>query len=132
MSETLMDRDLNLSNFRIKNVGTAVESTDAISKRDLDLATPKIFNNIESFVMADSDPDDENKVTLAHPTDIYSALVFVNGLAKAPSATHPTTGNFVVRDYQIIAYSTYSVVQFQTGYPDGTNVIVLYNTVLNQ
>ena len=59
-------------------------------------------------------------------------LVFVNGLAKAPSATHPTTGNFVVRDYQIIAYSTYSVVQFQTGYPDGTNVIVLYNTVLNQ
>lgn len=131
MSETLMDRDLNLSNFRIKNVGTAVQPTDAISKRDLDLARPKIFNHIESFTSGDPDPDNETLFQLAYSTDIYSALVFVNGLLKAPSANSETTGNIVVRDYQIVAYSTYSILQFHNAVVNGSSVVVLYNTVAN-
>ena len=126
-----MDRDLNLSNFRIKNVGTAVEPTDAISKRDLDLARPKIFNHIESFISGDPDPDNETLFQLAHATDIYSALVFVNGLLKAPSANSEVTGNIVIRDYQIVAYSNYSVVQFHDAIVNGSSVVVLYNTVVN-
>ena len=67
----------------------------------------------------------------AHATDIYSALVFVNGLLKAPSANSEVTGNIVIRDYQIVAYSNYSVVQFHDAIVNGSSVVVLYNTVVN-
>lgn len=128
-----MDRDLNLSNFRIKNIGTAIEPSDAISKRDLDLAKSKIFNYIESFVSGEGDPDPdlETRFTLAHPTDIYSALVFVDGVIKAPSSTNPVNSSFVTRDYQIITYATYSVIQFQSGLQNGANLLVLYNSIAN-
>lgn len=133
MSESIMDRDLNLSNFRIKNLGTAVEDTDAISKRDFDLARSKVFSHIESFNIGenDPDPDQETLLQLAHPTDIYSTLVFVDGLLKAPSANSEVTGNFTIRDYQILTYSTYSVIQFHSTLSNSSTAIVLYNTVVN-
>jgi len=51
MAESIFDRDLNLSNFRIKNLGTAVDPNDAVSKRDLDLQKSRIFDNAESFTL---------------------------------------------------------------------------------
>ena len=49
MSETTMDRDLNLSNFRIKNVGTAVDPDDAVSKAYLETTRPSMFDTIETI-----------------------------------------------------------------------------------
>jgi len=133
MSETLMDRDLNLSNFRIKNVGTAIEPTDAISKRDLDLARPKIFNYIESFISGanDPDPDADTIFRLAHPTDIYSALIIVEGVIMSPSAPSVIDSSLVVRDYQIITYAAYSEIQFTNPIQNGKNISVFYNTAIN-
>jgi len=127
MAESIFDRDLNLSNFRIKNLGTAVDPNDAVSKRDLDLQKSRIFDNAESFTLTSG----TLSVTLSNPTDVYSCLVFHDGLAQGPS-TEDSQGNQTIRDYQILTYSTYSEINYTNPVPSGTNILVLYNTVVNQ
>lgn len=127
MTESIIDRDLNLSNFRIKNLGSAVDPNDAVSKKDLELSKAHLFENIESFQENIPKAD----FTLARPTDIYSCFVYVNGKLKSPSAPTPD-GTMVIRDYQIIAYSTYSTLEFREYLQQDDYVLVLYNTIPNQ
>lgn len=131
MSETTMDRDLNLSNFRIKNVGTAVDPDDAVSKAYLEAVKPKMFEYIETVVAGDPSPDGETLIRISKPTDIYNALVFVEGQIQAPSSTDPATGSYKVRDYQIIALVDASIIQFHAPINNGDNVLVFYNTVVS-
>lgn len=127
MAESVFDRDLNLSNFRIKNLGAAVDPNDAVSKSYLELNKARLFDNIESFALT------SNTITiqLSNPTDVYSCLVFHNGLLMSPSAIG-NDGNMVVRDYEIITYATYSEIDYLNAVTNGTNILVLYNTVSNQ
>ena len=127
MAESVFDRDLNLSNFRIKNLGTAVDPNDAVSKRDLDLQKTKMFNNIESFQTTNN----TLSITLKNPTDIYSCLVFHDGLVMSPSS-EDENNNAIIRDYQILTFATYSKIDYTTPISAGTNILVLYNTVINQ
>jgi hypothetical protein len=127
MSESIIDRDLNLSNFRIKNLGSAVDPNDAVSKKDLELSKAHLFENIESF----QENVPKQDFQLSRPTDIYSCFVYVNGLLKSPSAETPD-GTFVVRDYQIITFSTFSTLEFQAYLQQDDYVLVLYNTIPNQ
>lgn len=127
MTESIIDRDLNLSNFRIKNLGSAVDPNDAVSKKDLELSKAHLFENIESF----QENVPKQDFQLSRPTDIYSCFVYVNGLLKSPSAETPD-GTFVVRDYQIITFSTYSTLEFQDYLQQDDYVLVLYNTIPNQ
>ncbi len=131
MSETTMDRDLNLSNFRIKNVGTAVDPDDAVSKAYLETTRPSMFDTIETIVAGDPSPDGETLIKLAHPTNIYNALVFLEGAIQKPSATNPDTGHYEVREYQIISMDSYSLLQFHAPVPNGSNVLVFYNKVIS-
>lgn len=127
MAESVFDRNINLSNFRIRNLGTAVDPNDAVSKRDLDLQKSKIFDNVETFQLTSS----TLSITLSNPTDVYSCLVFHNGLVKSPS-TEDSQGNVTIRDYQILTFSTYSEINYTSPIDSGTQVSVFYNTVINQ
>jgi hypothetical protein len=128
MSETTMDRDLNLSNFRIKNVGTATDPHDAITKSYFDANRPKMFQHIESVIAGDPSPDGETLIRLVYPTDIYNALIFYNGQIQAPSATDPATLTYEVRDYQIVAFADHSLIQFHTPVPNGSVILAFYNS----
>ena len=128
MSETTMDRDLNLSNFRIKNLGTATDPDDAISKSYFDANRPKMFQHIESIIVNDPSPDDETLVRLMFPTDIYNALIFYDGNIQTPSAVNPATQSYEVRDYQIIAHADHSVLQFHNTVPDSSVILAFYNS----
>lgn len=126
MAESIFDRDLNVSNFRIKNVGAAIEPNDAISKSYFDSNQSKMFNHIEGFDLT----EDTLKIELANPTDIYSSLVIHDGLIKSPSS-QDGSGNTVIRDYQILTYPTYSEIQYYHPVANGTHILVVYNTVSN-
>lgn len=127
MAESVFDRDLNLSNFRIKNLGTAIDPNDAVSKKDLELQNSKMFNNIESFSVQSG----TLYVDVSNPTDIYSCLVFQNGLLMYPSSTD-SSGDSTERDYQIVTFATYSRIEFTNPFSSSANILVLYNTVSNQ
>ena len=129
-TKTTMIRPLDMSGFRVMNLGAPVATTDAVPKSYVDQKSGSVFSYGQKFEGDGTTTEFE----LAYRTDDFHAFVFVGGIFQHISFIDVKTGESVIGNFQLFpsvnaSGKTVSTIQFSEPVPSGTNVVVMYTEV---